>query len=274
MTNERFAYSIVCSLDLSEAPSLSKADNLEWTMRFFSSDALLIAKNISKENIEKSVKESWEITQPGRSVMAKNSRYNYIINNKLEKQEQLNNEELKYLDLFKKANGNKDNMIKIQGVDIHNNNNNDNLFYDNKLLDRSKGKNNNYNNKINSDSKKNLLKIDLFDENNYKINNEIRHNTNEVILSPKDNSDNLNFYRTFMDKKFIPETSINFFRSPKNIKSNLIKNFIEYVDEDRTKIKKDNFISNNSDINTNTISNFNFNSTSNKIKALYLKIKY
>ena len=256
MTNERFAYSIVCSLDLSEAPSLSKADSLEWTMRFFSSDALLIAKNISNENIENTVKESWELTQPGRSVMARNSRNNYIIQNKLENQEILNNEELKFLDLFKKANGNKDKMLKIQGLNTHNNpNTNNNFLIDTKQQDISRGKNT----KLNTDSKKTLLKIDLLDNNNNKINteNKVNVNSNEVLISHSDNLDNLNFYRTFRDKKFMPETSINFFKSPKNIKSNLVKNFIVYVDEDRTKIKKDNCISNNTAENLNTITNFN-----------------
>lgn len=52
--------------------------DIYWVIRVFSSDSLAFVKDTIKEDGERTVKDSWEINQPGRSEKAKMARKKYI----------------------------------------------------------------------------------------------------------------------------------------------------------------------------------------------------
>lgn len=79
-------YNIFCYLDMSEMPrtfkSILSCNDIYWGVRFCSSDTLVLVKDSSKEDMENSIKESWETFEPGRSDKAKKSRLKFLIQSK------------------------------------------------------------------------------------------------------------------------------------------------------------------------------------------------
>jgi hypothetical protein len=102
---ENTPFLFVCYLELSEAPKylkLSKTPattvtDIYWVVRVFSSDSLAFVKDTFKEDYERSIKDAWEINEPGRGDLAKRSRFRYMIECKKEKGEKLTFDEQIYL---------------------------------------------------------------------------------------------------------------------------------------------------------------------------------
>ncbi len=285
--NDNIPYSIVCFADSPHNPivkdpfsnnnkNITKNDTLEWTIRFFSSDSLVISKNMCKETKEKSLRELWE-KEPTRSIKAKNSRYNYLIENKINKiirnttknfnpkdafkinlklDLNLNSEELKFLDYFKQAEGSKEKLINLQSEDLLNNGNANSQYAASVFSDKEKEKDKEKENKLSEYRKLGRLTKDKDSENKNHLGddketsekNEINTNINQ--RDPlRDYEENLNFYKNFKYVKYTQENSTNFY-SPEKTKSKLIENFINYVEEDRMKIIKNNIVKKSDKYNT------------------------
>jgi hypothetical protein len=92
------AYSIKCVLDKDQCPNwLLNANEYKgdvyWKISIFSTDALTFVKNTIKEDKEKEVMESWEISEPGRKIKAEKSRKKYLVNIKYNNGEVLSKDE-------------------------------------------------------------------------------------------------------------------------------------------------------------------------------------
>ena len=73
-------YLIVCYLDLSELKIQREyLESLEWVLRVFSSELILITKDTSKLDSEKILKDTWESREPGRSEKARKSRLKHLL---------------------------------------------------------------------------------------------------------------------------------------------------------------------------------------------------
>lgn len=288
---ENIPYSIICTIDTSEAPSWIKTEEIEWSIRVFSSDSLAFVKDTSKEQFEKSLKDNWEIAQPGRALKAKTNRLKFVLENKFSQNEDLNKEEVKFLDYFKLAEGNFSKIAEIQHEELNKNNAvfDTNNTQDNNPQEKNKNntnkkddKKNKLNNKKKNDAEKknknsaaenlnntkdqsliqtnpnvntnesvNLISIkeEIINANN--ANNDF-NKKNTLSLSPNNYVDNWNFFKSLTSRRMIIKDK-DFLKSPQP-KSIFIKDFIGYVEEDRTKIIKDNMIETNE--NYNRTSNF------------------
>ena len=294
--NDNIPYSIMCFADSPQIPIVkdpfttnknnTKYDTLEWSIRFFSTDSLVISKNMCKETKEKSLRELWE-KEPTRSLKAKNSRFNYLIENKinriipnttknfnpkdgfkinLKSDLNLNPEELKFLDYFKQAEGSKDKIINLQTDDIGINNANSqyapSVFSDKekdkeKDKERDKERDKEKENKLSEYRKLGKSNRDNeTDKDNEKETSEKNEgNANNDIRDPvRDYEDNLNFYKNY---KYIQYTQNNWgnFYSPEKTKSKLIGNFLNYAEEDRMKIIKNNIVTKSDKYNTKSKTN-------------------
>ena len=73
-------YLLICHIDSGFDVQNSIAVNkLPWCIKIFSSDKIYFVKEISKEEKEKSLKNTWEENEPGRAEKAKISRKKYFI---------------------------------------------------------------------------------------------------------------------------------------------------------------------------------------------------
>jgi len=137
-------YYIICSFDVSEIDKHKQIieKNLVWEIRIFSTDYLYFSKDTSKEDREKTIKDSWEQNEKGRSELAKTSRLRFLGLNKKSRGETLspseeiiiNTERIKkfafsYENFFNKGNV-KENQKKLSIAPI-----------DNKLKSPSKNQN-------------------------------------------------------------------------------------------------------------------------------------
>jgi hypothetical protein len=90
-------YLMICYIDLSEMPNWLKKHNtcsdIGWVIRVFSNETIGFVKDTSKEDMERALKESWEIAEPGRAEKAKKSRAKFLIQQKKDKGEELTFEE-------------------------------------------------------------------------------------------------------------------------------------------------------------------------------------
>jgi hypothetical protein len=90
-------YIMICYVDLTEVPNWMKKQNtcsdIGWIIRVFSNETIGFVKDTSKEDMERALKESWEIAEPGRAEKAKKSRAKYLLQLKKEKGEELTYEE-------------------------------------------------------------------------------------------------------------------------------------------------------------------------------------
>ena len=98
-------YIIKCSLDPYDCPDYLKSFSLYkndfyWKISVFCTDPICFVKNTIKEDREESIKEEWEISQPGRAEKAKLSRKKYLLNLKSKSGELLNQEEKELLENF------------------------------------------------------------------------------------------------------------------------------------------------------------------------------
>jgi len=290
---ENIPYLITCTLDISEAPSWIKSEEIEWTIRIYSSETLAFVKDTSKEQFEKSLKDSWELNDPGRSLKARTARFKYIIDQKFAKNEILNREEAKYLEYFRLADGNiskiplfqNEDRLKILNpseininteVEININNLNNQKINDKGVKNDSNKNKSSTIKKKQEDKKKGSNNIEIFNntkdqslinnniQNNYNTVNNTFLNTNESLVNfntkeenqniynntnknfkgnnlnidPIQYEDNWNFFKNLTSKRIVIENK-NYFNSPQS-RSNFIKDFIGYVQEDRTKILKNN----------------------------------
>lgn len=94
-------YYLQARFDLREWPSSAQLSddtrNLTWFLRTFSNESIAIVKDTQKEDLEKSIKKSWEDKEPGRAERAKKSRQKYLIWNKKEEGGMLTEQELELL---------------------------------------------------------------------------------------------------------------------------------------------------------------------------------
>jgi hypothetical protein len=79
-------YLLVCKYDLeawggAKAPP-SDFEGLNWVLRVFASDTVVLVKDTRKEDKEEALRKSWETTQPGRAELAKVSRARYLAQQK------------------------------------------------------------------------------------------------------------------------------------------------------------------------------------------------
>ncbi len=110
--NNGLPYLLVCYLDMKEMPEYMKVlhnnngngnqtddslTNIGWVIRVFSSDTLGFVKDSTKDDSEKSLKDSWEISESGRAEKAKKSRLKFILSMRKKKGEVLTLEEEKIL---------------------------------------------------------------------------------------------------------------------------------------------------------------------------------
>ncbi len=87
-------YLLICYFDLTEIPAWFKSsEEISWVIRVFSSETLGFVKDTTKEDMEKALKDSWEISEPGRAEKAKKSRLRYILKMRKDKGEILSPEE-------------------------------------------------------------------------------------------------------------------------------------------------------------------------------------
>lgn len=320
---ENTPYSIICAVDASEAPFWLKSEEIEWSIRVFSSDSLAFVKDTSKEQFEKSLKDSWEVNEPGRALKAKTSRFKFILENKFTQNENLNKEEVKFLENFKQAEGNlskiplqqeeqnrlngvletnstEDNQTNEKGIKV----NSKNAGRDDKKgvaaaakkkheLEAKNKKNNNKNNNknaenlnntkdhsltqtqqnniLNTNESINLISIkDEINNNNINFNvNFANRNKNNLALSPINYMDSWNFFKSSTSKRFVIQDK-DLFKSPQP-QANFIKDFIGYVEEDRTKIIKNNMIEGSENYNRTSILNIFLIKFLNKIKNRVLQ---
>jgi hypothetical protein len=94
-------YIMICYVDLTEVPfwlkNKSTSSDIGWVIRVFSNETIGFVKDTSKEDMERALKESWEIAEPGRADKAKKSRAKYMIQLKKDKGEELTYEEEQFL---------------------------------------------------------------------------------------------------------------------------------------------------------------------------------
>jgi hypothetical protein len=90
-------YLMICYIDLTEIPTWLKkqatCSDIGWVIRVFSNETIGFVKDTSKEDMEKALKDSWEIAEPGRAEKAKRARAKFLIQQKKEKGEELTPEE-------------------------------------------------------------------------------------------------------------------------------------------------------------------------------------
>ena len=77
-------YVLVCRYESHEWPSAcvpgsEECTGIDWHMRVFSSDTLVIVKDTDKEDRESALKASWETSEPGRAERAKRSRVRFML---------------------------------------------------------------------------------------------------------------------------------------------------------------------------------------------------
>ena len=70
-----------------------KFENIKWKMRIFSDNIISFVKDLSKINHEDKIKNEWEINQPGRKMIASDSRKKFLVYKKNKKGEKLSEEE-------------------------------------------------------------------------------------------------------------------------------------------------------------------------------------
>ena len=70
-----------------------KFENIKWKMRIFSDNIISFVKDLSKISHENKIKNEWEINQPGRKIIASDSRKKFLVYKKSEKGEKLSEEE-------------------------------------------------------------------------------------------------------------------------------------------------------------------------------------
>lgn len=94
-------YYLQARFDLREWPTSAHLSddtrNLTWFLRNFSNESIAIVKDTQKEDLEKSIKKSWEDKEPGRAERAKKSRQKYLLWAKKEEGSVLTEQELELL---------------------------------------------------------------------------------------------------------------------------------------------------------------------------------
>ncbi len=104
-------YLMICYLDMNELPSYLKdyysslsvvngprlLSEFSWVIRVFSSDTLGFVRDTTKEDSEKALKDSWELSETGRADKAKRSRFRFLAQCKRDRGEKLTSEEEKIL---------------------------------------------------------------------------------------------------------------------------------------------------------------------------------
>ncbi len=97
--NENHPFHLTWVVDLSECPDYfthnnnTNEDRTSWCMRIFSSESLAFVKDTLKDDNERSMKEHWEINEPGRSELAHIARVKFLMQLRKEKGEKLAEEE-------------------------------------------------------------------------------------------------------------------------------------------------------------------------------------
>ena len=92
-------YMIFCKLDYSECPNWLKnateceKEKVGWSIKVFSSDTLGFLKNSIKEESEQALKDEWEVIEKGRAEKAKKARLLFLVQEKRNLGENLNEEE-------------------------------------------------------------------------------------------------------------------------------------------------------------------------------------
>ena len=70
-----------------------ETEDIEWVMKWFSSETIALIKDTDKEDKEKALKQSWETAEPGRAEKAKKSREKFLAQQKFARGEELTQEE-------------------------------------------------------------------------------------------------------------------------------------------------------------------------------------
>lgn len=211
---EIIPYLLVCCLDLSELKmEKEQLETLEWVLRVYSSDTVLITKDTSKEDSEKFLKDNWESLELGRSEKARKSRLKHLISCKKKAGKILSLDE-EHL-LLEERPKTVSNVISLQNNE---NNTNNNVIVSMNLKDtKEKDKKNANDNK----------KIPLQKTNRNLPEYEPSKNASEKLSS-----------------KNVPKISLKpVIAEPHKHKNYFIKTFLNYTHQERV-IKKDSLIEN------------------------------
>ena len=114
-----YPYLLICFIDESIDINNSIAkNNLNWTIKVFSSDNLCFIGDVSKEENEKLLKTGWEENEPGRKEKAKISREKFILENVLKNGGKLTENERLILNMrrVRKFSSKKDDTIENNNI--------------------------------------------------------------------------------------------------------------------------------------------------------------
>ena len=96
-------YRMLCYLDSTELPPSFNTTQFQngfgWKIRVFASDTLAFAKDTSKEDRERELINSWEVSEPGRAEKAQKSRRRFLLEQQKLNGKQLTEEEEKFLSI-------------------------------------------------------------------------------------------------------------------------------------------------------------------------------
>ena len=79
-------------------------ENIKWNIKVFSDNTISFVKDISKTSHEEKIKEDWETNQPGRKLLASDSRKRYLLFEKKNNGLELSKEEKQFLSVERKRN--------------------------------------------------------------------------------------------------------------------------------------------------------------------------
>ncbi len=209
---ELHPYHISCFIDLSELKTQNEiSDNLEWVLRIYSPESVMMVKDTSKEDSEKFLKDNWETIEPGRSDKARKSRLKHLITCKknmgklltLEEEQLLLEERPRTVSTFS--------MIQY----------NENVNAKNAKENEKEKKN------LNDNNRKGKTKNDQ----------NVKTNKNLPVVEQTNKINEINdSFKTIKNVDFIKRPIIV---NPNNHKSHYIKKFLHYTEQERI-IRKDN----------------------------------
>lgn len=216
-------YLMTCKIDLSELKIPKESlENMEWLLRIYVSDPVLLAKDTSKEDSEKLLKDNWESYEPGRSEKARKSRLKHLIMCKknMGKKLTIDEEQLLLEDRPKTVST----LSMVQHVEVLNNAN----LNAKAIKDNEKDKKNS--NEVNK--KNNNANVITKPQDNSK------QKTNGT-LSKLDGATNNNIGGSSTTLFKIESYKKPVIANPEHHKSYYIKKFLHYTEQERI-IKKDN----------------------------------
>ena len=189
-----------------------KFENIKWKIRIFSDNVISFVKDLSKISHEEKIKTEWELNQPGRKIIASDSRKKFLVYKKSEKGETLSKEEKDIL-----------NKERPRGSEI------EKEKEEKELKEKEEEKNKKNKKSRNTNNKK---------ENNKNVNNkENNNNTNmesKTVMYTKINKLPIIHSRYLLDtEQFKMNHILKNIKKVNNVRSLFISNYINYINQQR-----------------------------------------